>query len=192
MIWVSFKGTQKGGKGKRKKGRGKGEIWLKANKDLCLEKQCNTRQNYKVWECKNAGLSQLPPFEFCPLHFLLKFWPWLRSGIPGRIHAIIRIIVGGERESISLLLSDPLWCLCRGGGARGVEEKEMVGSPDITLSPTKWLLLNQGDPRQELIDFGTYSRTHKRSSLNAPDLVSFSRIFAWLYFVSIDMPPVVL
>lgn len=68
----------------------------------------------------------------------------------------------------------------------------MVGSPNITLSPTKWLLLNQGDPRQELIDFGTYSRTHKRSSLNAPDLVSFSRIFAWLYFVSIDMPPVVL
>lgn len=62
MIWVSFKGTQKRGKGKRKKGRGKGEIWLKANKDLCLKKQCNTRQNYKVWECKNAGLSQLPPF----------------------------------------------------------------------------------------------------------------------------------
>lgn len=63
-------------------------------------------------------------------------------------------------------------------GCRG--EKEVVASPNMTLSPTRWLLLNPGGPSR-LTDSGTYSRMDT-------DSLSFSRIFAWLYIVCIDLP----
>jgi hypothetical protein len=54
-------------------------------------------------------------------------------------------------------LSDPLWCLCR-GGRRECVGYGRKGSLNITLSSTKWPLLNQEVPSQELTSFEIYSR----------------------------------
>lgn len=131
MIWVSFKGTKKGGEGARKKGRGKGEIWLKANKDLCLKKQCNTRQNYKVWECSNAGPSQLPPFGILSPALPAEILILTTQQYSRKNSCNYPDNCGEKRESISLLLSHPLRCAEEEEGATwDMEEKGgLPGSP---------------------------------------------------------------
>lgn len=65
--------------------------------------------------------------------------------------------MGGLRESISFLLCDPIWCFCRKeGDACDIEGKEVVGCSDITLSPPRWLLLNQEGLKQEFTNSETY------------------------------------
>lgn len=48
------------------------------------------------------------------------------------------------------------------GDVRNIEGKEVVGCSDITLSPPRWLLLNQEGLRQEFTNSGTYWKRVKK------------------------------
>lgn len=150
MIWVSFKGTKKGGRERESKGGEREKYDWRRTKIFAWRNNVTLDRTIKSGNVTTQDPLNFPHLESCPLHFLLKSQSWLHSSIQGRIRAIIRIIVGREREREKAF---PFYCLIfscqyRGGGGAiwDMEEKEVVGSPNITLWPTRWLLLSQESP----------------------------------------------
>lgn len=67
----------------------------------------------------------------------------------------------------------------------------MVGSPNITLYPTRWLLLAK-EILGKSLQILEHTQEGTKDFADFGDLVSFSRIFACLYFICIEVPHVVL